>query len=248
MDRRTFIAALGATSALAFAGGFPARALAQAAPQPATGGADAQLAALLDRIFYNFMETSPEFATQLGLDTGPRAALRSQLSDFSAASQARDLAAFRGYERELEAMDRAALSDPSALHYDTVRFLAANVVRGLAGFPYGSNSIGYSPYVISQQDGAYQFIPDFLDQHHRVANAADADAYLARLEAFGRALDDNSEKQRQDAARGVFAPNFCLATTLDQMRALRSKPAAESILVTSIVLFKRTDKYFADVI
>ena len=98
MDRRTFIAALGATSALAFAGSSPAGASAQAA-----GGADAQLAALLDRMFYDFMETSPEFATQLGLDTGPRAALRSQLSDFSAPSQARDLAAFRGYESELQA-------------------------------------------------------------------------------------------------------------------------------------------------
>ena len=54
MDRRTFIAALGATSALAFAGA-PARAFAQAAAAPAAGPADAQLAALLDRMFYHVM-------------------------------------------------------------------------------------------------------------------------------------------------------------------------------------------------
>jgi uncharacterized protein (DUF885 family) len=232
MDRRTFIGALGATSALAF-GGLPARAIAQAAAQPA-GTADARLAALLERMFYNVMETSPEFATQLGLDTGERAALRSKLSDYSPASQARDLATFQGYDRELKAIDRSQLSEASALHYDTVGFLGSNIIHGLSTFNYGNNSIGYSPYVISQQDGAYQSIPDFLDQHHRVANAADADAYLARLEAFETALDQNSEKQREDAGRGVFAPSFCLDTALDQLRALRQVPAAESILVTSI--------------
>jgi len=232
MDRRTFIAALGASSALALTG-LPARALAQAAQPAAAGTADAEIAGLLDRMFYHVMETSPEFATMLGLDTGPRAALKSRLSDYSPASQARELAAFRGFDREMQGIDRGELSEASALHYDTVRFLGNNVIHGLATFPYGSNAVGYAPYVISQQDGAYQNVPDFLDQHHRIANAADADAYLARLEAFGTALDQNSEKQREDAGRGVFAPNFCLATTLDQLRGLRV-PAAESILVTSI--------------
>ena len=137
MNRRTFIASLGATSALAILGGvLPARALAQAA---APGSADAALAAVMDRIFFHFMDTNPEFATALGLDTGPRAGLKSQLSDYSPASQGRELAAYSGYERELAAIDRAALSQTSALHYDTVRFLAGSIVEGLSRFPYGSN-------------------------------------------------------------------------------------------------------------
>ena len=57
MDRRTFIASLGATSALAFAGGFPAFAQNVAAPAP-TGAAGA-LAGLLDRMFWGFMESAP---------------------------------------------------------------------------------------------------------------------------------------------------------------------------------------------
>jgi len=232
MNRRTFIASLGATWALAILGGvLPARALAQAA---APGSADTELAAIMDRIFFHVMDTNPEFATALGLDTGPRAGLKSQLSDYSPASQGRQLAAFSGFERELAAIDRSTLSETGALHCDTVRFLAGSVIEGLSRFPYGSNGVGYAPYVISQQDGAYQSIPDFLDQRHPVANAADADAYLARLEAFGTALDQNSEKQRQDAALGVFAPGFCLDTTHAQLRALRGVPAADTILVSSI--------------
>ena len=93
MNRRTFIASLGATWALAILGGvLPARALAQAA---APGSADTELAAIMDRIFFHVMDTNPEFATALGLDTGPRAGLKSQLSDYSPASQGRQLAAFK---------------------------------------------------------------------------------------------------------------------------------------------------------
>ncbi|MBC7987296.1 MAG: DUF885 family protein [Sphingomonadaceae bacterium] len=232
MDRRTFIASLGAAGALGLAGGLSAPLYAhQAAP---AGTVDAALAGLLDRMFWGFMEDSPEFATSLGLDTGPRAALKSRLSDYSPAAQAEQLGKFRGYKAELVAIDRARLSAASTLHYDTVGYLIDSAVEGLAGFPYGNNGIGYSPYVISQQDGAYQAIPDFLDQQHGVTNAAEADAYLARLEAFATALDQNSEKQRQDAERGVIAPDFALATTRDQLHALRGVPAAGTILVSSI--------------
>ncbi|WP_114952488.1 DUF885 domain-containing protein [Sphingosinicella terrae] len=231
MDRRTFIAALGATSGLAMLGGAPARAAFQAAT---AGSADAALSALLDRMFFHVMETNPEFATMLGLDTGERAGLRSRLSDYSPQSQARELAAFRSFAVDLDAIDRSQLSEASRLHRDAVTFLTASAIEGLAEFPYGSNAIGYVPYVISQQDGAYQSIPDFLDQHHRISGPEDAVTYLARLEAFAIALDQNSDKQREDAARGVFAPGFILSTTLDQLRALRGVPAAQSVLVTSL--------------
>ena len=236
MDRRTFIASTGAASMLALLAGLPGRALAQGQPAAAApaNGADAALNALMDRMFAGFMESSPEFATALGLDTGARAALKSRLSDYSAAEQARQLGVFRGYQRELQGMNRSAFSERGRLHYDTVRYLVDTNVSASADFPYGANGFGFSPYVISQQDGAYQNVPDFLDQQHRVSNAAEADAYLARLEAFGRALDQNSEKQREDAARGVFAPSFALDTTLTQLRALRGVPAAQTILVTSI--------------
>lgn len=240
MDRRTFIAALGATSALA---ALPKAALAQA---PAAGSADAALADVLNRMFFYLMENSPEFATSLGLDTGERASWKSRLSDYSPESQARALADNRRFAAEIAAIDRAQLSERSALYYDTIRFLGRQVVEGLSTFSYGSNSFGYSPYVISQQDGAYQSIPDFLDQQHAVRSASDADAYLARLEAFGTALDQNSEKQRQDAAQGVFAPGFALDTTLAQLNALRGVPAAQTVLVTSITRKAREANLGAD--
>jgi uncharacterized protein (DUF885 family) len=120
MDRRTFIASAGATSALALLAGLPICAFAQAPAAPAAGP-DGALNAAMDRIFFYFMESNPEFATAIGLDTGARAALRGKLSDYSIASRARDLAAFRGFKRELDAIPRARLTGAGSLHYDTVQ-------------------------------------------------------------------------------------------------------------------------------
>ncbi len=237
MDRRTFIASMGAASALALAGGgYIPSALAQGAPgaAPAPSGPDAELVGLMDRMFYGFMETAPTFATQLGLDVGPRAGLRRELGDFSNATRARDLGTFQSYQRDMGRMNRGALSERGRLWFDTVGALNAMATKGLA-WNYGSNSFGYTPYQLSQQDGAYQSIPDFLDSAHPVRNADDAEAYLVRLDKFATALDQNTQAQREDAALGVFAPGFILETALGQIRGLRDTPVDRHVLVTALV-------------
>ena len=233
MDRRSFILSASTASAIALmGGGFARGAWAQAGAQ--AGPADAKLASVMDRMFYNFIDTTPEFATVLGLDKGPRAALKSKLSDYSRAEAARQLGVAKGFQAELKAIDRASLSEASKLHYDCVTYLGNNIVEGGERFPYGNNGVGYTPFVISQQDGAYQGVPDFLDSQHAIKDKADADAYLARLSSFAVALDQNSESARADAALGAIAPSFCLDTALDQLKALRGKPAAETVMVSSI--------------
>ena len=88
--------------------------------------------------------------------------------------------------------------------------------------------------MLSQLSGAYRDVPDFLDSQHRVANAADADAYLARLSAFPKAIDDETDRQRADAARGVFAPDYILDTTLKQLAAVRDQKAADTVMVKAL--------------
>lgn len=68
----------------------------------------------------------------------------------------------------------------------------------------------FSPYVISQQNGAYQDIPDFLDNQHRVATSADADAWISRLHAFGKVLDQDLDRMKADVAAGVGAAGLHL--------------------------------------
>src|SRR4051812_48617352 len=145
MDRRNFLASAGAASAIALLAGLPTSLLAQGGATAPAGASDAALSALMDRIFAYFMENNPEFATQLGLDTGPRAGLRSKLGDYSPAARAHDLAAFRRFKGEMDAIPRAGLSERSRLHYDTLGAINGIALEGLERFDYGNNGFGYSP-------------------------------------------------------------------------------------------------------
>ncbi|NML09631.1 DUF885 family protein [Sphingobium sp. AR-3-1] len=224
MNRRQFLATSGAT------------AIASATPNAfaQVGSADARFRAMLDDFFYGRLAESPEQATRLGLDTGARAALRGKLSDTSAAGAARDLARTKAQVKQLASVDRAKLSAPSQLDYDVVAYQLDRAVGG-ERFGYGETAGRYAPYILSQLTGSYREIPDFLDSQHRVKDAADADAYLARLEAFPAAMDGELDRQKADAAKGVFAPDYILDTTMKMQASLRDQPAAQTVLVASFV-------------
>ncbi len=225
MQRRTFLA--GTTAAVA-ATAIPATATAQA------GAGDAAFRTLLDKIFYDRLADDPENATRLGLDTGPRAALKSKLNDESLAGRKRDEARTRAELAALRKIDRARLSPTGQLDYDIIEYGLRGADAGSRRFAYGSSGGRFAPYVLSQLSGPYRDVPDFLDSQHGIANASDADAYLARLAAFPAAIDASTERQRADAAKGVFAPDYILDTTLKLLGALRDQPAAATVPVVAL--------------
>ncbi|HEY1961121.1 MAG TPA: DUF885 family protein, partial [Rhizomicrobium sp.] len=132
----------------------------------------------------------------------------------------------------LKAIDGAALGGMDRVNYDTLAYVFDARAR-IYAFDFGGSSYGPSPYVVSQLTGAYQSVPDFLDTKHKIEAAADADAYLARLSAFARQLDDQTERMKHDAALGVVPPDFLLDRALEQMNATRTT-ADKSLLVTSL--------------
>ena len=224
MKRREF---LFTTAATALAGAAP-RAFAQAA---AAGDTTPALDQAFDRIFNRMIDNSPMGATSLGLDKGPRAALKSQLNDNSLAGLARDRDLTRQAKALLDGFDPATLTDKDKLNLACIRFSIDSQL--VAPEKYELSSIG-TPYRIYQQGGAYFRIPDFLNTAHTIANKADCEAYLARLDAFATALDNDSAVQRDWAARGYLAPGWALDLTLGQMKALRDQPAATSSMAKSL--------------
>ncbi|NML94238.1 DUF885 domain-containing protein [Novosphingobium olei] len=223
MERRDFLAFSG--SAVAALGlSWPARLLAQ-------GTADAALNALLDRIFYDELLISPEQATSMGLDTGPRRELRSRLSDSSEAGQDMAEAFNRKALQQIRSFDASGLSDAGK----RIRDIAAyKYQQELVAKPLGVDSV-QSPYPITQQDGAYFGIPDFLDSQHPIETTDDAEAYLSRLRFFRFTLDDQTEDQRRKAAKGILAPGWSLDLALGQMKKLRQPAPEQSGMVRSLV-------------
>jgi uncharacterized protein (DUF885 family) len=201
--------------------------------QPAAvADADAPLYRLFDQLFQEDLRLHPESATQLGLDKGANADLRRRLSDQSAAGLEAAKALTASQLSRLEAVDRSRLSPTAQVDYDTVVYTRRSA-RWLQGFDFGGTSYGPSPYAVSQLTGAYQSTPDFLDTKHKVQTAADADAYLARLEAYAGELEANTERMRHDAGVGVAPPDFLLDTALVQLGKTRT-PADQALVVTSI--------------
>ena len=232
-DRRTFLAGIAATSALA---GVPVRA--------ATAARPSALGALLDTFADELLALSPEQATGLGLDTGVRAGLKSKLSDLSPAGVERWTAEVTSIKQRLGALDPASLSPTERIRYDTVAYSAERGLEG-AKFSYGGGAAagfggGTGPYVVSQQSGVVSGVPEFLNSQHSINTKADAEAYLARMSGFARQIDQEAAQIIADAGKGIVPPNFIATNALGQLKGFRATQAANQGLVSSLVT--RTSK------
>jgi uncharacterized protein (DUF885 family) len=202
----------------------------------ATNATDADALALLDDIAGNLLALFPEAATSLGIDTGARAALRSRLADRSAAGQRRVADQLQKDLARIKAFDATAASHAMRTSLEVVRSAYTTSLEGFA-LPYGDITVGgwrNTPYVVIQNVGAYLDVPRFLDSDHRIENAADAEAYLSRMQSYAKQLD--GELGRIAAAReaGLVPPGFLLDKALPQIK-LSAKNAREGgSLVESI--------------
>ena len=224
LDRRQLLLGSAATIALSGCAGM--------GPRSAT----AEARGLYDSIFEGMLRAAPEMATGLGLDTGERAYLKSRLSDSSPTGKMGPYQPLLDHLGRLRQIDRDALDGRERAWLDTVRWLGERMSEA-ATFAYGGIG-GYNyplPYVLSQLSGAYQNVPDFLDSQHRIDTREDAQAYVARLEEFARAIHFEVERMREDAGRGVVPPGYIIDKALAQSRTLRGERGQEAGLVQSLV-------------
>ena len=231
MDRRDFMIS-GSAAAIALAAE-PAWAKVKAAAK----GPDGSLGALLDEIFQDNIAHSPEYATSLGLDKGKLARLRYQLTPGTAQERRADLARNQRWLKALDRHDPALLSPAGKRNRAQAQYMLTS--RSTAAKDFDLDSV-QRPYRLFQQGGAYFEVPDFLNSQHTISNANDCEAYLARLSAFARSLDEDTAEQRAQSARGFTAPGWSIDLTLSQMAKLRGPAAGDSGMVASLVDRART--------
>ena len=231
LSRREAIAALASTAALPL---IAACAGHRSPARPATNEADAL--ALLDRVAENLLRLSPESATSLGIDTGARAALRSQLADRSADGRQRVAKQVRADLERVKAITTSGLSPAVSTSLEVVRSAYSTSLEGFS-LPYGDITVGgwrNTPYVVIQNVGAYLDIPRFLDSDHPIENATDAEAYLGRLQSYAKQLV--GELGRLQAARelGLVPPAFLIDKALGQVSLSAMNARQGGTLVDSI--------------
>jgi uncharacterized protein (DUF885 family) len=199
-----------------------------ACARPAQAG---DLNAILDRLSTDVLREIPEYATSLAVSeeqAGGRYIDR--LSDSSREGQARLRGIAEAGLAQLQGLNRDALSAQDAVTYDVV---VASLQDNIASAEFVTGGGAQAPYTVTQLTGAYTGIPDFLASQHPVTNREQADAYIARLSAYGRVLDQESERVGLDAADGVIPPDFALDGAVSQLRTFREIPSAQNVLVTS---------------
>ena len=202
---------------------------------------EADVLALLDSAADNFLRLFPESATSLGIDTGARAPLRAQLGDRSAEGKQRLAQQVRADLDRVNALNTAGLPHAVRTSVEVVKSAYAIALEGFA-LPYGDITVGgwrNTPYVVIQNVGAYLDVPRFLDADHRIENASDAEAYLARLQSYAKQLD--GELGRIQAARGagLVPPAFLIDKALAQM-TLSVKNAREGGTVVESIARRST--------
>ena len=231
ISRREAIAALASTAALPLIA-----ACRRDRAQTGTATNEVDPLALLDRVGDSLLRLYPESATSLGVDTGARAALRSQLGDRSADGKQRVTKQIRADVERLGAINPTGLSHSVRTSLDVVRSAYETALEGFA-LPYGDITVGgwrNTPYVVIQNVGAYLDVPRFLDSDHQIKNATDAESYLARLQSYGKQLVGELGRIQSARGLGLVPPAFLIDKALDQLRLSLKNARQGGTLVDSL--------------
>ena len=240
LSRRRFVGALGATTALTVLPGCAATRTAGVAPVTTTLTPPAGQSAgerLLEELAYNLLEHEPLRASSLGVDTGARADLRSRLHDATQAGQDAYAATLRRDLQRARQFPKVGLDDATRTSFAVVESAYATAIEGFA-LPYGDIPVGSwrtAPYPVIQNVGAYIDLPRALDSDHPIRDEADAEAYVARLEAMPGVLAGELERMQAARAMGVVPPDFLLARANDQIGRQLTDAIQGGSLVESLV-------------
>ena len=121
--------------------------------------------------------------------------------DFSEASELAQQARLQATAKAMRTVfDPASLSPQDALSW---RLFDRMAKRSAALFPY--RDLGY---VFDQMNGAQSELPAFLINIHSIANVAQAEAYISRLERAGVGIDQLIAESQERAEKRVMPPKW----------------------------------------
>ncbi len=173
----------------------PATAATAPAPEAAPAGAN------LARFFENYdaaqLSLSPQGKAYRGIRDGDYGRWNDVSDDAAVAShklQQATAEAMRG------SFDPQAMATDDALSFELFNAQAARTERL---FPYRNHG-----YVFDQMNGAQSQLPAFLINIHRVANTAEAEAYIERIRGLGPVLGALSAQSAGRARTGIQPPKW----------------------------------------
>ena len=172
----------------------------------------ARLSAWLDEQFQQELDFSPEWKTSLGDKSD-----YDKLDDVSEAEQDRQMEWRRNSVAQLRAeFDYEQLDDEAKTSYDLWVYALEQAERSAPfrrhGFIFG-------------RGGPHAGLPNFLINFHRVDNAADMQAYIARLNGIDEVMMEYLDRSRSAVEDGIRQPQWNYDFAIDEIeRVLAGVP------------------------
>ncbi|ODT01088.1 MAG: hypothetical protein ABS49_02850 [Erythrobacter sp. SCN 62-14] len=181
-----------------------------AAPAAAEAASEA---AAIDALFAEYDAAGLAASPLSKASRGIRDADYGKWDDPSDEAAERDFARLMDTAAEMRArFDPARLPAQQALSYRLFEQLAERRASLHPFRDYG--------YIFDQMNGAQSRMPAFLISTHRVANEAEALAYLERIAGMGPQLDALTAKARERADKGVMPPRWVFPYVLSDIANL----------------------------
>lgn len=222
--------------ALALALALPATLAAQeAVPAPAELPAEASIDDLFAAYDAAGLAQSPEGKAYRGIrdeDYG-------KWNDPSDAAEERQFALLQDTLAAMRARyNPATLAPQQALSF---RLFEAMAARRASLQPYRDYG-----YIFDQMNGAQSDLPAFLINTHRVANTAEAEAYVARIAGLGPLLDALTAQSRERAEQGVMPPKWVYPYVISDIENLLAAGEDNAILTDLAEKVAKLDPMAAD--
>lgn len=194
------------------------------------------LQVLLQDHFDDWLNFSPEGATELGLDN---ADVRGRLDDRSAARLEQFIGLQRRFVDTLRGIPAASLNMEERRTREAVLFNLELGLQAAAAFPFGAfggnapfylnQFSGLQPYVISHLDGAHLSLPDFLINKQPLNTSDDAEHYVSRIEGIGAAINQEMDRARSDLLdHGISPPLHLVQGALAQVDAMLAEQPGDN--------------------
>lgn len=174
------------------------------------------------RIFAQFALQSPEMLSGMRILPGWADFYSRKLDDASPAHEEAMARLVKDGVETLHRYDRDAMDEQGRLSYDVLDYFLSIQVEG--------DRFRDHDFPVNQMFGVQSSLPNFMAQTHQVKNAAEADAYVARLDLFPTKFAQVVESLKLREAKGVVPPKFTVDGVLEQMNGFIGVPAKQNML------------------
>ncbi|MEO6172969.1 MAG: DUF885 family protein, partial [Arenimonas sp.] len=193
----------------------------------------------IHQLTLSYYQQVPESATYNGAPEELTSAADARLNDRAIAGNKTRTTEMEKRLAELKATSTDGLDDERRRDRASLIALFDGALGPSRVADYGTSfdeyGIWYLPYAINQNSGPTVSIPKLMEAQQLVRNAAEAQEYLDRLNAFSRILDGSLAKLQHDVVLGAIPPDFIINKSKAVVDAFAAVPAKNNALYSSFV-------------